>query len=191
MKDIYMAYYAENTQDYPCLEYSLVDENCAALVNTILERLGFSKDKREEIGEFTGIDWGEEDLLPSKYFARSLGQYVPDGSFRGSSCNITVHVSANCKKADGNPQWSLLDLTFLGNVKLKNTNGNLEYDGVQASSGYVPGGSYKDSCDNIKVTLRATCQKADGTWQESAADLEGLTNAKFTNMNGVLTKEAG
>ena len=48
--------------------YSLVDENCAAWVNTMLERVGIPEDLREELGEFFGVDWGEEDLIPDQYF---------------------------------------------------------------------------------------------------------------------------
>ena len=48
--------------------YVLVDENCAALINTVLMRVGIPKSDRERLGEFFGIDWGEEDLIPPQYF---------------------------------------------------------------------------------------------------------------------------
>ncbi len=50
--------------------YSLVDENCAAWVNSMLERVGIPKSERERLGEFFGVDWGEEDLIPSQYFVK-------------------------------------------------------------------------------------------------------------------------
>ena len=37
--------------------YTLIDENCAAWVNTILEHAGIPSDIREELGEFWGIDF--------------------------------------------------------------------------------------------------------------------------------------
>lgn len=52
-----------------CL-YSLVDENCAAWVNSMLERVGIPKSERDRLGEFFGVDWGEEDLIPSQYFVK-------------------------------------------------------------------------------------------------------------------------
>jgi len=48
--------------------YSLVDENCAAWVNSMLERVGIPESAREALGEFFGVDWGEEDLIPRQYF---------------------------------------------------------------------------------------------------------------------------
>ena len=36
--------------------------------NTVLKKIGISEDKREELGEFWGIDWGEEDLIPDDHF---------------------------------------------------------------------------------------------------------------------------
>lgn len=50
--------------------YSLVDENCAAWVNSMLERVGIPQSERERLGEFFGVDWGEEDLIPSQYFVK-------------------------------------------------------------------------------------------------------------------------
>ena len=47
-------------------------ENCAAWVNSILERVGIPKSEREHLGEFFGIDWGEEDLLPTNYLQAIL-----------------------------------------------------------------------------------------------------------------------
>ena len=50
--------------------YSLVDENCSAWVNSMLERVGIPKSERDRLGEFFGVDWGEEDLIPSQYFVK-------------------------------------------------------------------------------------------------------------------------
>ena len=43
-------------------------ENCAAWVNTLLMFAGISETDREKYGEFFGIDWGEENLLPRDSF---------------------------------------------------------------------------------------------------------------------------
>lgn len=48
--------------------YSLIDENCACIVNSIFNVLGYPSSVRQELGEFWGVDWGEEDLIPARYF---------------------------------------------------------------------------------------------------------------------------
>ena len=50
------------------IQYSLIDENCAAWINTLFKVAGVSDADREEAGEFFGIDWGEEDLSPEDFF---------------------------------------------------------------------------------------------------------------------------
>jgi len=50
-------------------DYDLDDCNCATWVNTILQRAGISDEVRETLGEFWGIDWGEEQLIPGQHFA--------------------------------------------------------------------------------------------------------------------------
>lgn len=54
------------------LPYSLVDTNCATLVNSQLSALGYSPALRETLGEFFGVDWGEEDLVGAEYFDTDL-----------------------------------------------------------------------------------------------------------------------
>lgn len=50
--------------------YSLVDENCACITNSLLKVLGYSASLRRELGEFQGVDWGEEDLVDEHYFEK-------------------------------------------------------------------------------------------------------------------------
>jgi len=50
------------------VDYSLIDRNCATLVNSIFKVLECSKEDRKELGEFTGVDWGEEKLIPNSFF---------------------------------------------------------------------------------------------------------------------------
>ncbi len=45
--------------------------NCATWVNSILAYVGFSEADRNALGEFNGIDWGEENLLDMRYFENS------------------------------------------------------------------------------------------------------------------------
>lgn len=57
-----------NFQGKGNIQYSLIDENCAAWVNTLFKVAGVDKDSREIAGEFFGVDWGEEDLIPESFF---------------------------------------------------------------------------------------------------------------------------
>ncbi len=50
------------------VQYSLYDENCACMVGSLFNSLGMSAGDREILGEFTGVDWGEEDLISASYF---------------------------------------------------------------------------------------------------------------------------
>jgi hypothetical protein len=51
------------------IQYSLIDENCAAWINTLFKIAGVSDADREKAGEFFGIDWGEEDFIPEDFFS--------------------------------------------------------------------------------------------------------------------------
>lgn len=59
--------YSNNTY-YSPIPYSLVDQNCAAWVNSVFKAAGVSLDNRLSAGEFSGIDWGEEDELDETLF---------------------------------------------------------------------------------------------------------------------------
>jgi hypothetical protein len=50
------------------IPYSLIDENCACWVNSLLKACGVSKTTRLKAGEFSGFDWGEEDEIDESYF---------------------------------------------------------------------------------------------------------------------------
>jgi len=49
-------------------EFDLTDCNCATWANTMFQRVGISDEDREDLGEFWGVDWGEENLIPSQHF---------------------------------------------------------------------------------------------------------------------------
>lgn len=59
--------YKKNVAASP-LKYDLWDANCASWVNTLLKVAGITKQSRIKLGEFSGIDWGEEDLIPENLF---------------------------------------------------------------------------------------------------------------------------
>jgi hypothetical protein len=116
-----------------------------------------------------------------------MGPYVPNGSYRQTSREIKVTLSAECQKIDGSWQLTTFDLTEIGYVELENNDGTLTVSGpASPTPGYVPGGSYQQTSRNIKVTLSAQCQKIDGSWQPSALNITNLNNADVENQNGVL-----
>ncbi|MFA7169554.1 MAG: hypothetical protein WC178_01740 [Candidatus Paceibacterota bacterium] len=73
------------------VRYSLLNENCACIVNSIFKVLGYSSSDRQEMGEFWGVDWGEKDLISSRYFEKI--------SFVGNSNTLEIHLP-QCTWAD-------------------------------------------------------------------------------------------
>jgi hypothetical protein len=59
--------FKNNIKDKPT-KYDLWDLNCATWVNSLLKYAGVDENQREEKGEFSGIDWGEEDKGLESYF---------------------------------------------------------------------------------------------------------------------------
>jgi len=59
--------FKNNIKDKPT-KYDLWDLNCATWVNSLLKYAGVDENQREEKGEFSGIDWGEEDEGLESYF---------------------------------------------------------------------------------------------------------------------------
>lgn len=60
--------YNEN-QKRTSIRYALDAENCAAWINTMLWVAGIPDDQREELGEFSGVDWGEEFMIEPEMFS--------------------------------------------------------------------------------------------------------------------------
>lgn len=51
---------------------------------------------------------------------------------------------------------------------------------------FVPGGSYKLTTENIKVTLHGRARKVNQTWVDASLDLTTLDSADIENIDGVL-----
>lgn len=50
-------------------KYTPEQQNCSAWVNTMLYLSGVPEQTRLELGEFSGIDWGEEEILSETLFS--------------------------------------------------------------------------------------------------------------------------
>lgn len=62
------------------IPYKLANENCACITNTLMKVLGYSESVRRKLGEFWGVDWGEEDLVDDRYFEKM--QYIGNSNTR-------------------------------------------------------------------------------------------------------------
>lgn len=65
--------YAFNEKLRP-VEYTLANQNCSAWVNCLLKAAGVPRATRLKAGEFSGVDWGEEDQLPKYLFQRIIAR---------------------------------------------------------------------------------------------------------------------
>ena len=117
-----------------------------------------------------------------------LGVFVPKGSYARTSRNI--EVTLHCSAQRINQSWipAYLDVTALREANIANMDGQLVNEqGSSSSKGYVPGGSYQKTCRDIRVILKAECQKIDQSWVYSSLDITDLdTNKTLSNINGVL-----
>lgn len=68
----HLTYYFANQNAGKVPDYVITGPNCATWVNTLLQTMGVPDAKREQYGEFDGVDWGEEDTFDYKYFAQKL-----------------------------------------------------------------------------------------------------------------------
>jgi hypothetical protein len=84
--------YKENYEAGNRVEYSLLDENCACGVNSVLRYLKFSASDRESWGEFWGVDWGEEDLISEDYFRVSYIANTNKKELHAPSCEWAAKI---------------------------------------------------------------------------------------------------
>lgn len=75
--------FQKNYQQGITIDYSLMDHNCACVVNTILKHCGYNQADREDLGEFSGTDWEEEDAIPDSFF---------DLTYEGNSYTKEIHI---------------------------------------------------------------------------------------------------
>jgi hypothetical protein len=58
----------DNNTENEAPQYTLLDSNCSAWVNTLFAVAGIGEEDRNLYGEFFGIDLGEEDLIDQSLF---------------------------------------------------------------------------------------------------------------------------
>lgn len=84
----YLKNYHVNQDSHLVRNYDITSSNCSTWMNSLMKAMGISDNKRENYGEFTGIDWGEEDLINTDYFTKNLNrerltidEYLMPGEF--------------------------------------------------------------------------------------------------------------
>jgi len=117
-----------------------------------------------------------------------LGVFVPKGSYIQTSRNITVTCYCDAQKIDQSWIPAYLDITAYREANIANMDGHLVNEpGKAPAKGYIPGGSYQKTCRDIRVIMKAECQKIDQSWVYSSLDITDLaTNKTLSNTDGVL-----
>jgi hypothetical protein len=126
-------------------------------------------------------------------------QWIPGGSYADSCRNIRFDggsLTARCRRLDG--AWRNTWLPNADNCdgNIVNNNGQLEcvvergrdWDRDDNSEG-GPSGPYERSCANIRMdgyTLKASCQRNDGSWRWTELDYAYDCDGYIRNINGRL-----
>lgn len=115
-------------------------------------------------------------------------KFVPAGSYAQTCRNIKVTLNAKARKINGSWVPANLDLTGLAAADIENLDGVLHNTGKDApTQGFVPGGSYAQTCSNIQVILTCEAQKLDGSWHPAGLDITHVPPpGDIANMDGVL-----
>jgi hypothetical protein len=130
--------------------------------------------------------------------APAEARWRPSGSYESTCRNINFDgevLTATCQRRDGSWRNTYLDDAGDCDDRITNQNGQLECGGDSWRGRHngrywdAPRGSYEDSCTNIRMdgyTLKATCQKRNGSWRfawlNNAYDCDG----RIANDNGKL-----
>jgi len=124
--------------------------------------------------------------------AAAQQQMVPAGSYLNSCTNIAMNgpvLSASCNLPSSGTNRSSIDLRSCpGNIA--NINGNLTCNGANLGNGYLPQGSYLQSCRNISKRhhfISASCEGPRGGQIASSLDLRRCAPGSLVaNINGYL-----
>jgi len=122
--------------------------------------------------------------------------WAPSGSYEASCRHINFDgslLTARCMRRDGTWRNTYLDNADDCDANIVNNNGQLEcgWRGWRPMDyrGRGPAGSYLRTCVNIRMdgyTLRATCQRYDGSWNWTSLDYAYDCAGRIANNNGYL-----
>jgi hypothetical protein len=127
-------------------------------------------------------------------------RWAPSGSYQSTCRRIQFDcelLTASCQRRDGSWRNTYLDNADDCDANIANNNGQLEcgygwgHDRWgEGRWGGAPRGSYRDTCTNVRMdgyTLRATCQRRDGSWKYTQLDDSFDCDGRIQNWNGNLT----
>lgn len=129
-------------------------------------------------------------------------RWVPSGSYESTCRRIDFDgylLTAKCQTRDGRWRDAWLRNADDCDGRIVNNNGELQCGwrgwrdrGRDFDDG--PRGSYRASCENIRMdgyTLRATCQRRDGSWRWTSLDNAYDCDGRIANFDGRLTCTRG
>ncbi|HEX4303476.1 MAG TPA: CVNH domain-containing protein [Rhizomicrobium sp.] len=127
-------------------------------------------------------------------------RWAPSGSY-ASTCRHVQYdgdlLTASCQRRDGSWRNSYLPDADNCDASIVNNDGQLECgyttwhgrDHFRGGDDGGPSGSYERSCTNIRMdgyTLKATCQRRDGSWRWTWLDDAYDCDGRIDNNNGQL-----
>lgn len=135
--------------------------------------------------------------------APAQARWAPSGSYEASCRRVEFDgdvLTATCRTRDGGWRNTYLDNADDCGGNIVNNNGQLEcgwsdWRGRRWAGRHEgPGGSYTATCTNIRMdgyTLKATCQRRDGSWRWSSLDYAYDCDGRIANFDGRLTCARG
>jgi hypothetical protein len=149
----------------------------------------------------SGYGYGGRRDDDDGYNRGNVGGYQGNNSYTQTCRDVRQHgdtLEAVCQSRDGD--WHRTTLNDYRDCRgqIVNDGGNLRcdnsnYDNVSGGQGDyrggLPGGSYTQTCQNIRISgdeLVASCQKRDGGWRNTKLDDYQTCRADITNDNGRL-----
>ena len=148
-------------------------------------------------------------VLCIAFLTPARAQWIPGGSYSESCRDIRYDgdsLTARCRRLDG--AWRNTWLPNADNCdgNIVNDNGQLEcivergrdWDRDNSEGGLSseggPSGPYERTCSNIRMegyTLKATCQRNDGSWRWSELEYAYDCDGRIANFNGRLVCRGG
>lgn len=124
-------------------------------------------------------------------------RWAPAGSYESTCRHIEFDgdmLTAMCQRHDGSWRNTYLSGADDCDGSIVNNNGQLQcgdrgWRDRDSDRGAGPSGSYESTCANIRMdgyTLRATCQRRDGSWRWTQLDDAYDCDGRIGNDNGRL-----
>lgn len=117
---------------------------------------------------------------------------LPPGDYQQTCRDIRSNgnrIDASCQRSDGSWANTWIDTSSCGGGSIVNDNGSLRCASGSTAQGGVPSGTYQQSCRDIRGdgnTLSASCQKKDGSWNNTSLSHYNDCRGQIENDDGNL-----